>query len=162
QRVRSHRNRGRLLRVRGNLRVDRRERADREADRQHAALRARPGLRAGWHRRAGRALYRRRRPRPRIPGAAGAIRGPIRAGSLAETLPGYMIPARYAVVASLPLTVNGKVDRKALAVMGLAQPAVASVAAPARSKLEASLAAIFAEAPGLETVGLRDDFFKLG
>src|SRR5438445_11724089 len=72
-----------------------------------------------------------------------------------------MLTARYAVVASLPMTVNGKVDRKALAVMGLAQPAVASVAAPARSKLEASLAAIFAEALGLETVGLRDDFFKL-
>ena len=60
---------------------------------------------------------------------------------------------------ALPLTSNGKLDRKALPAPDFA---ALSAGAPARNDREALLARLFAEALGLGTVGIDDSFFDLG
>jgi amino acid adenylation domain-containing protein len=74
-------------------------------------------------------------------------------------VPEYMAPSVYMILRELPLTVNGKVDRKALP-----QPELAggSVYVAPRTEAEARIAAIWAEALRLERVGVEDNFFELG
>ena len=92
-------------------------------------------------------------------GAPGA--GVIRR-SLAERLPGWMVPNRFAFVDALPRTPNGKVDRQALPDPGRARPSLETPFVPPRGKAEETVAEIFAEVLGLTGVGARDDFFDLG
>ncbi|HET9225029.1 MAG TPA: condensation domain-containing protein, partial [Thermoanaerobaculia bacterium] len=81
--------------------------------------------------------------------------------SLAARLPSHMVPSAFVLLRALPLTPNGKVDRKALPAPGRVRPEVGQYAAP-REEVEARLAEIWAEALGLEAVGIEDDFFELG
>ncbi|HEX5761474.1 MAG TPA: amino acid adenylation domain-containing protein [Thermoanaerobaculia bacterium] len=83
---------------------------------------------------------------------------PLRAW-LAERLPAYMVPAVWVAVDALPLTPNGKVDRNALPA-----PAVplARAYVPPRHPVEVLVAGLWAELLGVEQVGARDHFFKLG
>jgi amino acid adenylation domain-containing protein len=77
----------------------------------------------------------------------------------ADRLPEYMVPAAVVVVDSLPLTANGKIDRKALP-----EPDFESVThyqAP-QDPLQESLCAVFADVLGVERVGIEDSFFDLG
>ncbi|MCB5177989.1 non-ribosomal peptide synthetase [Streptomyces antimicrobicus] len=77
---------------------------------------------------------------------------------LARTLPEYMVPSAVVVLDALPLTVNGKVDHRAL-------PAPAVTRTPsgtARTRAEQVVCAAFAEVLGLPEVGPEDDFFALG
>ncbi|MBM7114473.1 amino acid adenylation domain-containing protein [Archangium primigenium] len=79
--------------------------------------------------------------------------------ALEERLPGYMVPSVFVVLSALPMTLNNKVDRKALP-----PPPEAPVSegrAP-RDAREARVAAIFAEALGRSAVGLDESFFALG
>ncbi len=81
---------------------------------------------------------------------------------LAQTLPSYMLPAAFVRLAAFPLTPNGKVDRAALPPPELAaDPSDPSFAAP-RNAAETTLAEIWAEVLGVESVGIDDDFFALG
>ncbi|MGQ0841973.1 amino acid adenylation domain-containing protein [Actinokineospora sp.] len=80
--------------------------------------------------------------------------------ALAERLPRYMVPAFVVVLAELPLTPSGKVDRRALpAPEGAA--AEAEYVAP-RTPTERRLTRLVAETLRIERVGLDDDFFALG
>jgi len=82
---------------------------------------------------------------------------------LAGRLPPHMLPAAWVVLDALPLTANGKVDRRALARRPPdAGPAAAAEFLPPRTPVEEILAAIWREVLGVERVGLRDDFFQLG
>jgi non-ribosomal peptide synthetase component F len=83
--------------------------------------------------------------------------------ALAPLLPGYMIPAHFEWVEKIPLTANGKIDRKALP-----QPGATSAGAETgghlapRNDVERSLVAIWQEILGTTAVGVRDNFFDLG
>jgi amino acid adenylation domain-containing protein len=81
---------------------------------------------------------------------------------LEARLPAYMVPACFVRLDHLPLTANGKVDKRQLEVPALASEAVATVAP--RTPTEAQLAVIWGEVLGLhaERIGVRDDFFDLG
>jgi len=74
-------------------------------------------------------------------------------------LPGIMVPTAWVVLPALPLSPNGKVDRKALPAPSRAGHA--DTVAP-RNPAEERVAAVFREVLGLETVGIDDSFFELG
>ncbi|MEV0763853.1 amino acid adenylation domain-containing protein [Nocardia sp. NPDC050435] len=81
--------------------------------------------------------------------------------AVADLLPGYMIPTRIEILERMPLTGNGKLDRRA--VLALLEPGAneAVDTAPATA-LETALAAIVAEVLGVERIGVHDDFFAAG
>ncbi|MFB7464849.1 amino acid adenylation domain-containing protein, partial [Streptomyces sp. NPDC056224] len=79
---------------------------------------------------------------------------------LASSLPEFMVPAVCVVVDVLPLTANGKVDRKALPEPDLSD--LAEVYVAPRDAREEVVAGVFAEVLGLERVGVHDHFFRLG
>ncbi|HEV2736909.1 MAG TPA: amino acid adenylation domain-containing protein, partial [Longimicrobiaceae bacterium] len=100
---------------------------------------------------------------PRLAGYFVAAGGGTDAAGVREhlrgRLPDYMVPAALVRLEALPLTSNGKVDRRALPAPPDAGPT--AYAAP-RTAAEEALAAIWAEVLGVERVGVRDDFFELG
>ncbi len=75
-----------------------------------------------------------------------------------ERLPRHMVPAVFVFLPELPLTANGKVDRRALPAPARAE----SMAAPPRTPQEELLAGIFAEVLRQERIGSEDSFFDLG
>jgi amino acid adenylation domain-containing protein len=79
-----------------------------------------------------------------------------------EKLPEYMVPARFVLVDSVPLTPGGKVDRRALAELATADLRTESEAAPPRTQAEEMLAEIWRKLLKVERVGLHDNFFGLG
>ncbi len=82
---------------------------------------------------------------------------------LKESLPDYMVPAAFVVLPALPLNVNGKVDRRALARLAPAPEAAAGGAGDApRSPAEELIAAIWAELLRRDRVGVHESFFELG
>ncbi|MEW5929249.1 MAG: amino acid adenylation domain-containing protein, partial [Gemmatimonadota bacterium] len=79
--------------------------------------------------------------------------------ALGALLPEYMVPGAFVVLESIPLTANGKVDRRALP--SPERTDEGEYVAP-RTPAEEVLAGIWAEALGLERVGVEESFFELG
>ncbi|ARN83879.1 non-ribosomal peptide synthetase [Methylocystis bryophila] len=88
--------------------------------------------------------------------AAGELRAALQAH-----LPDYMLPSAFVTLDALPLTANGKVDRKALPAPDLGALQAHRYVAP-RTATEAALCRIWAQTLGLERVGVEDNFFELG
>ena len=81
---------------------------------------------------------------------------------LGKKLPKYMVPSRYMQLDALPLTSNGKLDRKALPEVsqGISE-SINSFVKP-RTQIEADLAEIWARVLHIDRVSTHDDFFALG
>ena len=74
-----------------------------------------------------------------------------------------MIPAALVVLEKIPLTANGKVNRRALPVPNWGKNAIALSANPgAKSSTEQKLANIWTDLLGIKTVSIDDNFFQLG
>jgi len=80
---------------------------------------------------------------------------------LGGILPDYMIPSTFVQLETMPLTPNGKIDRKALPEPEERLGAGMEYAAP-RNKREETLAQIWQDVLGIEKVGIEDNFFELG
>ncbi|WP_430909645.1 amino acid adenylation domain-containing protein, partial [Maribacter sp. 2-571] len=80
---------------------------------------------------------------------------------LRERLPEYMVPRLWVFLEELPLTGNGKVDRKSLPDPGASLLSEREYAAP-RNETEQRLTDIWQELLGVDKVGIQDNFFELG
>jgi amino acid adenylation domain-containing protein len=78
-------------------------------------------------------------------------------------LPAHLVPSWFVLLDALPITANGKLDRRALPRPGLSRPdsGERGYTAP-RTEREAAAVAVWQEVLGLERVGVHDDFFELG
>ncbi|MFN6527757.1 non-ribosomal peptide synthetase [Nostoc sp. ChiSLP03a] len=83
-------------------------------------------------------------------------------GFLKQSLPDYMIPSAFVTLEALPLTSNGKVDRRALPAPQTTRADLEKVFVAPRTLEEQVLADIWSEILGLERVGVHDNFFALG
>ncbi|WP_157243976.1 non-ribosomal peptide synthetase, partial [Paenibacillus elgii] len=80
---------------------------------------------------------------------------------LSRELPGYMIPSYFVQLEQMPLSANGKLDRKALPAPEGSVPTGTEYVAP-RTAVEAQLVEIWQEVLGVSKVGIRDNFFEIG
>ncbi|WP_295615448.1 non-ribosomal peptide synthetase [Chamaesiphon sp. GL140_3_metabinner_50] len=81
---------------------------------------------------------------------------------LAQKLPEYMLPSAFVILESLPLTANGKIDRRALKALHDPIEMRSDRYIAPRTSIERALANIFSEVLGLKRVGIYDNFFELG
>jgi amino acid adenylation domain-containing protein len=77
-------------------------------------------------------------------------------------LPEYMVPSVFVFLDKMPLTSNGKADRRALPAPDLSRPELEREYVPPRTPVEEVVAGIWAELLRLEQVGIHDNFFELG
>lgn len=91
--------------------------------------------------------------RPTIP----ELRGFLRA-----TLPDYMVPAAFLLLEALPLSPNGKVDRRALPAPGTERPELEVTYTPPQSEIERALGGLWQEILKVDRIGVHDNFFSLG
>lgn len=80
---------------------------------------------------------------------------------LKQRLPEYMVPSAFITMERLPLTVNGKVDRKALPPPALAPVSSLPSAAP-QNEFQARLVGIWQSVLGRKDIGIHDNFFEVG
>ncbi|MBV9791223.1 MAG: amino acid adenylation domain-containing protein, partial [Chloroflexi bacterium] len=83
-------------------------------------------------------------------------------GFLGARLPEYMIPSAFVTLDALPLTANGKLDRKALPDPDHARPAFEESYIAPRTALEQRLVELWQALLGVTTIGVHDNFFALG
>ncbi|MCP4153294.1 MAG: amino acid adenylation domain-containing protein, partial [bacterium] len=80
---------------------------------------------------------------------------------LSKKLPDYMIPAYFVSLEKLPLTANGKIDRKALPEPGKSARSSKGYRAPT-NETEKKLVEIWQQVLGLKPIGITDNFFEMG
>ncbi|MFC1444081.1 amino acid adenylation domain-containing protein [Streptacidiphilus sp. N1-10] len=81
---------------------------------------------------------------------------------LGRSLPGYMVPSAFLVLARIPLTVNGKLDRAALPAPDRGALGVEGTRVAPRTAAEEEMVRIWREVIGVDEVGVEDNFFDLG
>jgi amino acid adenylation domain-containing protein/thioester reductase-like protein len=81
---------------------------------------------------------------------------------LQAKLPSYMIPAAFVVMESFPLTLNGKIDRRALPDPKKSRPVLTEPYVAPATPLEQQLADIWSQVLDIEPIGIYDNFFELG
>jgi hypothetical protein len=81
---------------------------------------------------------------------------------LKQKLPDYMVPSAFVFLETLPLSANGKVDRRALPTQeGLLKKLEVIYVAP-KTEIERIIVSVWQELLGVEKVGVNDNFFDLG
>jgi amino acid adenylation domain-containing protein len=97
-----------------------------------------------------------------VPGEGGSVAvGELRS-FLRAKLPEYMLPSRFVMMGALPLTANGKLDRRALPEPDWARPELERAYVAPRTPVEEELARLWQELLKVERVGIHDNFFGLG
>ncbi len=96
-----------------------------------------------------------------VPPAGASTGEPEMQEFLRGSLPEFMVPASFVSLKKLPLTANGKIDRRALPAPDPSRPSRGPGTAP-RNPIEQELATIWQQVLRLETVGVDDNFFHLG
>jgi amino acid adenylation domain-containing protein len=91
----------------------------------------------------------------------GKLRSVLRS-YLQERLPDYMVPAAFVVLDKMPLTPNGKVDRRVLPAPEMSRPELSTSLVMPQSDAEKLIARVWQEVLQLEVVGIHDRFFELG
>ncbi|HYG24753.1 MAG TPA: amino acid adenylation domain-containing protein [Verrucomicrobiae bacterium] len=81
---------------------------------------------------------------------------------LKQKLPDYMVPSAFVRLESLPLTANGKVDRRALPEPDRARPELEKRYATPQDAVEVELTKIWEHVLGISPIGIEDKFFELG
>jgi amino acid adenylation domain-containing protein len=79
-----------------------------------------------------------------------------------KRLPAYMVPAKFIFLEKMPLTVNGKVDRKALPAPDTARPQLQTEFVAPSNEKQKILAEIWQDVLRVDQIGIRDNFFELG
>ncbi len=82
--------------------------------------------------------------------------------ALLQDLPEYMVPTRYMFLDAMPLSPNGKVDRKALPSVVNQRPELAEMFVAPQTPLQRDLCAVWQRVLDIDRVGIRDNFFDLG
>jgi amino acid adenylation domain-containing protein len=82
--------------------------------------------------------------------------------ALESRLPDYMIPSAYVFLSALPLTDNGKIDRKVLSNLPSPMSATVSASNPSKNSLELIIAGAWQDALGIPSIAIDDNFFELG
>jgi amino acid adenylation domain-containing protein len=86
---------------------------------------------------------------------------PLLRQALRDRLPAYMVPSAFVLLPRLPITPNGKIDRRALPPPVEEAAEARDLAAP-ESAVEERIAAVWREVLGVEKVGVTDNFFDVG
>jgi amino acid adenylation domain-containing protein len=81
---------------------------------------------------------------------------------LSQTLPSYMIPSAFVMLAAMPLTPNGKIDRRSLPVPTIDRSLSITSFVEPRNQLEESIAQIWQQVLGIDQISVHDNFFELG
>jgi amino acid adenylation domain-containing protein len=81
---------------------------------------------------------------------------------LKDQLPDYMIPSFFVTLEQFPLTLQGKVDYRALPVPGTDRPQIETPFVAPRTTTEEILAALWSRVLGIKHIGINDHFFELG
>ncbi|MEM7591063.1 MAG: alpha/beta fold hydrolase [Cyanobacteria bacterium P01_A01_bin.83] len=81
---------------------------------------------------------------------------------LKELLPNYMVPSAFVFLNTMPLTPNGKIDRRALPVPDHSNQETSNTFVVPQDKLESHLIQIWSQVLNIKPIGVRDNFFELG
>jgi hypothetical protein len=96
----------------------------------------------------------------------GAGNPPIRSTDLRDfllaKLPEHMVPATFVLLDAMPLTLNGKIDRRALPEPDNSRPDLATAYLPPTNEIEEKLVSIWEDVLDVRPVGVNDGFFDLG
>lgn len=96
-----------------------------------------------------------------VPARKGCTVSELRA-FLSERLPDYMVPSTFTFLDALPMTPNGKIDRRALPVPTRDRPELSERFVAPRTPTECALAEICRNVLSLDSIGIRDNFFDVG
>jgi amino acid adenylation domain-containing protein len=90
------------------------------------------------------------------------LRGSRIREKLTEKLPAYMVPAAVVLIEQMPLTHNGKIDRKCLAALEVSRPEERKAFVGPRDFIELNLKNIWEEVLGVRPISTNENFFELG
>ncbi|WP_375509332.1 amino acid adenylation domain-containing protein [uncultured Nostoc sp.] len=81
---------------------------------------------------------------------------------LKEKLPEYMVPSAFILLPAMPLTANGKLDRRSLPAPETIRPNLSDAYVMPQTQMEQTIATIWQKALNIEKIGIHDNFFELG
>ncbi|MEH2317912.1 amino acid adenylation domain-containing protein [Nostoc sp.] len=81
---------------------------------------------------------------------------------LKEKLPEYMVPSAFVLLPAMPLTPNGKLDRRSLPAPETLRPELEATYVMPQTEIEQTIATIWQKALNIEKIGIHDNFFELG